>query len=338
MRQVHLRSVLVAVTVLLPIHAQEKQREAAHTQLQEAAQAAANEGRWQDAAAGFRKLTEVAPKNGRAWHMLGYSLHAAGKLDAALEAHLKAVEFSEFAPIATYNVACVHALKGETDAAFAWLDKAVERGFNNPDQLAIDTDMDSLREDARFKQLVQSLRKAGYAKSKAAPLQTFAVAKQRQSSRVLFWRGQGSPGQVLVQYGTPRWNPAMAGQIESGKAKGKRWRMGQDFWTTLDTNIDLEVAGTRIAAGYYYLAMQQSGEGDFQLVVLDPAEVRKAKLDAYQVAQTAGGTLATLELTQDAEVAETLRITLDAEGQEGQLTVAFGPFRATAGLRMHVEG
>jgi hypothetical protein len=95
------------------------------------------------AAANFKRLTQANPKDAQAWHMLGYSLHAAGKLDEALPVHLKATEFPETAPAATYNVACVHALKGQTDQAFLWLEKAVAAGFDDAEQLRRDEDFAS---------------------------------------------------------------------------------------------------------------------------------------------------------------------------------------------------
>jgi len=104
----------------------------------------------------FRAVLEEDPDNDAAWFYLGYSLHAQGKLDAALEAHLEATDSEQFGPIAMYNVACVHSLKGDVDAAFEWLKKAHDAGFRNARQLRIDPDMDNIRDDPRFNEYVRS--------------------------------------------------------------------------------------------------------------------------------------------------------------------------------------
>ncbi len=106
---------------------------------------------WEQAAEAYRKLTLADPDNGRAWHHLGYSLHMLGRLDEALPAHQKAAESQEFRTLGHYNVACVHALQGRKDEAFAALDKALEAGFDAAGTLESDSDMDNLRSDPRFK-------------------------------------------------------------------------------------------------------------------------------------------------------------------------------------------
>lgn len=110
------------------------------------------------AVAGFKAVIEKAPDSGRAWHLLGYTLHGAGRLDDALKAHKKAAEFPESRAIATYNIACVYALRGNPDMAFAWLGKAVARGFTNHRHTESDEDLRSLRDDARFKEMTDLMQ------------------------------------------------------------------------------------------------------------------------------------------------------------------------------------
>ena len=47
---------------------------------------------------------------------------------------------------------------------------------------------------------------------------------------------------LSVDYGQPPWKQQYADAIGSEKSVGKRWRFGADFWTTLDTNVDLTQA------------------------------------------------------------------------------------------------
>ena len=50
-----------------------------------------------------------------------------------------------------YNVACAHAMMGNRDAAFEWLEKAVDAGFNLEGYILADEDLNNLRSDPRFK-------------------------------------------------------------------------------------------------------------------------------------------------------------------------------------------
>lgn len=51
---------------------------------------------------------------------------------------------------AAYNAACAYALMGEADLAFAWLDKAIQAGYLDLEHAQKDSDLDSLRKDARW--------------------------------------------------------------------------------------------------------------------------------------------------------------------------------------------
>ena len=105
----------------------------------------------------LHSLTADEPKNGAAWYWLGYSLHAQGKLEAALVAHRKAAEFTAHKPDALFNAACVHARLGDADAAFEALTQAVAAGFADRVQMETDSDLADLRTDPRFDQVLPPL-------------------------------------------------------------------------------------------------------------------------------------------------------------------------------------
>jgi len=109
-----------------------------------------------DAAARFEAIAAANPKDGHAVMMQGYALHAAGRLDEALAVHERAAQFPEVRPVALYNAACVHALKGEADKAFATLDEAIKAGFGGADHMKKDDDLKSLRNDPRFDAAVKA--------------------------------------------------------------------------------------------------------------------------------------------------------------------------------------
>lgn len=109
-----------------------------------------DEQRWTEAAALLEQITQAEPKNARAWFQLGHALHADGKLDQALEIHLKASRFLPVKAAALYNAACVHALQGRKGEAFKALEKARRAGAFDREGMQNDSDLESLRDDKRF--------------------------------------------------------------------------------------------------------------------------------------------------------------------------------------------
>ena len=60
-----------------------------------------------------------------------------------------------------YNLACALALQGKTDAAFASLDQAIEKGFRDTNHMKADADLTSLRRDPRFAAALTKAEKLG---------------------------------------------------------------------------------------------------------------------------------------------------------------------------------
>jgi hypothetical protein len=118
------------------------------------AQALLGQQRWDDAARVLNAITDREPDNARAWAMLGFALHSAGDYESALAAHVKATEFPQTAPNASYNAAMAHARLGNADEAFAWLEKASATGRVDLTQIGLDPDAESLRADPRYRTLL----------------------------------------------------------------------------------------------------------------------------------------------------------------------------------------
>lgn len=85
----------------------------------------------------------------------GYSLHVTGHPAEALPHHLRAIEIDHPALRidALYNAACAYSLLGDRARAIEYLSLAIDAGFKDSAQLAKDTDLDSLRNDAEFRRL-----------------------------------------------------------------------------------------------------------------------------------------------------------------------------------------
>lgn len=294
-------------------------------QLRKDGQAAVQAGDFQKAAAAFQQVTAADPKDGLAWQLLGYSLHAAGKLDEALPVHLKATEFPATAPIAAYNVACVHALQGRPEDALRWLEKAVGFGFDQADHLENDQDFAALRKDPRFVELLAATRKK--AKASAGALQAYVQTVERRNSRIAWFHKAGSPGQLSIDYSPVPWQDKYASAFANGEFVGKKWRLGADFWTRLDTSVDLSIGGVKVPAGYYYLTAEQRDGATFVLALHDAAAVKKLRLDAYMAGKLQGGIEVPMEHRDGDGVAKELSIVLatdEGSKDHGTLEIRFG--------------
>lgn len=100
---------------------------------------------------------ERDPQDGRSWYFLGYSLHAAGDLAAAVPAHRKAAEFADRRAGALYNLACALSLRGEVPDALDALAAAVDAGFRDKSLLVSDEELAGLRASPRFAEIAARL-------------------------------------------------------------------------------------------------------------------------------------------------------------------------------------
>ena len=323
--------VLTGCLVALPAPTQSKK------ELTNAAEAAWEDQSWDKAAEAYAKLVKVDPENGLAWHHLGYALHALGRLDEALDAHIKAAELPGTGKAtATYNIACVYALQKENDKAIEWLKKAAKAGFSNTDHMSLDPDMDNIREDPRYEKIVAAMESA---EAMPAAQEAYVITTERASARLAYFGNNSSAGQLAISYGQPEWKDSYRDVLESGEFTNKRWRLGKDFWTTLDTNVPISVAGKKIAPGQYYMTIEYKGDDEFVLAFLDPNEVRSQKLDGFVAHYSKGGIEVPMKHGTSDEIAEKLSIEVvvgKENNTEGKLAIRFGPHTLTAPVTVYL--
>jgi ketosteroid isomerase-like protein len=113
---------------------------------------------WAEAAAAYQRLVEASPKDPVAWHRLGTSQIYLRRLPDAIKSLEQAIKVGGGAPLDFYNLACAFALSGEKDKALDNLEKSINAGFTDRQQYEADSDLDSLRETERFKELLKRLR------------------------------------------------------------------------------------------------------------------------------------------------------------------------------------
>lgn len=70
----------------------------------------------------------------------------------------QAQQIAPFFPLTSYNLACFQALQGKREEALANLEKAIAAGFANAQHMLKDEDLKELREDPKFKELVDKAK------------------------------------------------------------------------------------------------------------------------------------------------------------------------------------
>ena len=102
------------------------------------------------------------------------------------------------------------------------------------------------------------------------------------STRVLFWNTKvdSSAGQFAINYGRPGWKKDYEDSAKfDAMTKGKVWRMGSNFWTTLDTSLALKISGKSIPVGAYYLGLHRSEDGaTWSLAFIDPLRSQSTRM------------------------------------------------------------
>jgi TolB-like protein/Tfp pilus assembly protein PilF/predicted Ser/Thr protein kinase len=119
-------------------------------------QAHVQKGRYEEAIAEMNKARQLDDNQ---WVLgeLGYAYAVAGKRGEAQKALDQLKGLSKRRYIDPYYVALIHAGLGEKDQAFAWLDKAYKERSTRLTSLIVDAELDSLRSDPRFAELVRKV-------------------------------------------------------------------------------------------------------------------------------------------------------------------------------------
>lgn len=115
---------------------------------------------WAKAARLYDALAQAHPETPRLWFRLGASFEQLGQYDQALEIYQKALAAGAPPLYVEYSIACAFAQKRDVESAFAHLQKAVESGYNQPDQLDSDARLATLRDDSRFPKLVEQAKRS----------------------------------------------------------------------------------------------------------------------------------------------------------------------------------
>jgi len=166
----------------------------------------------------------------------------------------------------------------------------------------------------------------------------------RQASWVIFAEMQNGftpHGAVAIQYGQPLWQDSYDAVLASGKFNGTTQRLGKNWWTSLDTTIAIEIGGTKIAAGSYYLGIQVAKDGAIGLLVIDAKSSNEKGWLPFVSSQWKSDIVCKLDLKKDAheDVQQKMLIAISADKADlskGTFSIRWGKHDLTAAVAFHL--
>ena len=166
---------------------------------------------------------------------------------------------------------------------------------------------------------------------------------ERGTTRVGFWntKKDKGAGQFAIDYGRPVWKKDYEDTAKfDAMTKGNVYRLGSNFWTTLDSDMPLNIAGTQIPAGLWYLGLHRSQDGaTWTLVFIDPMKARAEHVDASEISRAPIAYKAAMTLEQATESKDKLTIDLvfkRANPKDVTLRIGWGKLQLSAPVQVPV--
>lgn len=105
-------------------------------------------------------LEEIETESFIAWRLVGLpaAYHALGRFEEAEAVLAELIE--KYERDAAFNIAYIQAFRGETDLAFAWLEKAVQYGDPGLSEISVTPEFDSIRDDPRWVPFLEKIGKS----------------------------------------------------------------------------------------------------------------------------------------------------------------------------------
>ena len=151
---------------------------------------------------------------------------------------------------------------------------------------------------------------------------------------------------VAISYTPPNWQDSYDGMWEQLNS-GLYMRLGKGWWTTLDTVGTLEIGGTKIEAGSYYLGLAVGKDGAFSLLIFDSKQAMRAGLLPWTTALYRGDakaeTRAPLTLAKNSlkDVVVKMEIEITADKKDpatGRFSIRWGKHELSAPVKFHLAG
>lgn len=148
--------------------------------------------------------------------------------------------------------------------------------------------------------------------------------------------GNFSPkGAVSLNYSAPDWKDSYTKVLDSGKFNGTNQRLGKNWWTGFDTMVSLEVGGTKVAPGNYYLGIHVDEKGGFHLMFLDAKTAITNGWAPFMPQPWKTETMAPMTLAKDSlkesQAKMVIAITADEKNpQKGTFSIQWGKHELSA--------
>ncbi|QEG21919.1 protein kinase domain-containing protein [Mariniblastus fucicola] len=203
--------------------------------------------KYEQAVTMIREVMEIDGENEKAWLNLGYALHMQGKYDEAMEWHQKSANGKDHVALGNYNMACVFALRDNSDAAFKSLNSALDSGLAESlsmSHIKEDSDLKSLRDDDRFKEFIKRF--------------TLEECKS-EDSRFFLTDGsiKVSSSRFTIDLDSEEWNEEIEGE----------WK-GELF----DESFDLQIISEHDDSTWTWVYSHQFASNDFAPALKDKPE------------------------------------------------------------------
>lgn len=175
-----------------------------------------------------------------------------------------------------------------------------------------------------------------------AQVTTVSETVDRRLTRVAWHHRVIYEQQVWIEYGQPIWRAEHDARV---KAAGTYYFLGKAPWTTLFTNVPLQIGDTDIAPGWWRLGVDRDDKGAWSLLLFDNHAVNSARTPEERTAAWERGLRAPLAYTATDVIADRLSIELTAEEKltadqkpgHAQLALHWGGHRLTAAVTAKLE-
>ena len=176
-----------------------------------------------------------------------------------------------------------------------------------------------------------------------AQIQVFGGPDEDRRSSTVVMFGENVIAGVSISYSAPDWKADYDKPGAMDSYKGKNVRLGKNWWTSLDTNIPLEIGGTKLEPGAYYLGLRYGEDGSFKLLVLDASKAMKNSMMPFNPDGWKGGTTVDLKMNKDSLDESKKKMVIDISASEddpskGSFSIQWGKHELAADVKFQIAG
>ncbi|MEP7171363.1 MAG: hypothetical protein ABI855_18485, partial [Bacteroidota bacterium] len=129
---------------------------------------------WKETIHAYTWLIEngKSARPGIAWYRIAIANYSLSDFNNAIPAFRRSIGFSNN-PSTMYNLACTFNRVGLKDSCYTWLQIAVDKGYTQYDDIIKDDDLASLRNEEKYKTILQKIKTNAYPCSASSEYRQF---------------------------------------------------------------------------------------------------------------------------------------------------------------------